>query len=87
MDSCITYEVMKKLAAQLKDYDPNYADHLQTIVSGIRTDFDKYILSSGTIPGFVYMEDPEHVELMIHPEDKKDRDSVPIVADAAKHDR
>ncbi len=67
----LTYEVMKKLAAQLKDYDPNYADHLQTIVSGIRTDFDKYILSSGTIPGFVYMEDPEHVELMIHPEDKK----------------
>ena len=39
----LTYEVMKKLAAQLKDYDPNYADHLQTIVSGIRTDFDKYI--------------------------------------------
>ena len=25
----LTYEVMKKLAAQLKDYDPNYADHLQ----------------------------------------------------------
>ena len=23
----LTYEVMKKLAAQLKDYDPNYADH------------------------------------------------------------
>jgi cellobiose phosphorylase len=67
----LTYEVMKKLATQLEEYDADYAAHLQTIVQGIQADFEKYILSSGTIPGFVYMEDPEHVELMIHPSDQK----------------
>lgn len=67
----LTYEVVKKLADQLKEVDPEYAAHLQEIVKGIKADFEKYMLSTGTIPGFVYMEDAEHVELMIHPEDKK----------------
>ncbi len=29
------------------------------------------MLADGTLPGFVYMEDSEHVELMVHPTDKK----------------
>ena len=79
----LTYEVMKKLAAQLKDYDPNYADHLQTIVSGhfVKQILDKYFLSSGNhSPGFVYMEDlPEHVELDDPSRRQKDTDSVPTM--------
>lgn len=67
----LTYEVLKKLASQLQSVDPEYAKHLTELSAGIKHDFEKYMLADGTLPGFVYMEDSEHVELMVHPTDKK----------------
>lgn len=67
----LTYEVLKKLASQLQAFDPEYAKHLTELSKGIKHDFEKYMLADGTLPGFVYMEDSEHVELMVHPTDKK----------------
>lgn len=67
----LTYQVLSKLANLLTEFDAEYSNHLDRIVVKIKNDYNKYILSSETIPGFVYMEDTENVELMIHPSDKK----------------
>lgn len=67
----LTYQVVKKLADLLKEVDAEYGEHLYELALNIKKDFETYILSSETIPGFVYMEDTEHVEFMIHPTDKK----------------
>lgn len=67
----LTYEVLKKFAQQLATYDADYADHLLTLAAGVQKDFETYMLADGTLPGFVYMEDDKHVELMVHPTDQK----------------
>ncbi|MDU1844707.1 MAG: cellobiose phosphorylase [Niallia nealsonii] len=67
----LTYQTLRNLAKALKDYDNQYAEYLFDLVKNIKADFDRFILSTDTIPGFVYMEDSNHVELMIHPEDEK----------------
>lgn len=67
----LTYEVLKKLGQQLADYDAAYAAHLSALAAGVQKDFETYMLADGTLPGFVYMEDESHVELMVHPTDKK----------------
>ncbi len=67
----LTYQVIKKLAHLLIEVDSAYGKHLEELAVNIKKDFEKYLLSTETIPGFVYMEDPDHVELMIHPTDKK----------------
>ncbi|WP_207694912.1 hypothetical protein DOK67_0002796 [Enterococcus sp. DIV0212c] len=67
----LTYQVVNKLAGLLSEVDANYGEHLHELAVNIKKDFEKYILSTETIPGFVYMEDTDHVEFMIHPADKK----------------
>lgn len=67
----LTYQVVNKLANLLKEADQAYGDHLEELAQNIKKDFEKYILSGETIPGFVYMEDTDHVEKMIHPSDEK----------------
>ena len=67
----LTYQVIKKLSQLLVEVDSAYGKHLAELATNIKQDFEKYILSTDTIPGFVYMEDTEHVEFMIHPTDKK----------------
>ncbi|MDA9470990.1 GH36-type glycosyl hydrolase domain-containing protein [Enterococcus sp. 5H] len=67
----LTYQVVKKLAGLLAEVDSLYGEHLVDLSNNIKKDYEKYILSTQTIPGFVYMEDTDHVELMIHPTDKK----------------
>ncbi|WP_430535518.1 cellobiose phosphorylase [Listeria rocourtiae] len=67
----LTYQAMKQFAKAIEPLDPEKASELDALVAGIETDFNTYILSTDIIPGFVYMEDPEHVELMIHPTDRK----------------
>lgn len=67
----LTYQVIHKLSGLLKEYDQAYGNHLEELVENIKQDFQNYILSSETIPGFVYMEDSSHVENMIHPSDQR----------------
>lgn len=67
----LTYQVVKKLANLLSEVDAVYGEHLEELSINIKQDFETYILSDQTIPGFVYMEDTNHVEFMIHPTDKK----------------
>ncbi|MBA3926447.1 cellobiose phosphorylase [Listeria sp. W9-0585] len=67
----LTYQAMKQFAQAIETIDPEKASELDALVAGIEADFNKYMLSTDIIPGFVYMENPEHVELMIHPTDRK----------------
>lgn len=67
----LTYQTLRKMATVLTSVDKKVAIDVKRLVTGIKHDFKKYILSSEVIPGFLYMEDPEQVELMLHPTDTK----------------
>ncbi|MDW2879524.1 MULTISPECIES: GH36-type glycosyl hydrolase domain-containing protein [Bacillaceae] len=67
----LTYQVISQFSSLLKDTDEKMSLEMNEIAEGIKRDFNTYMLSSGTIPGFVYMENPEHPELMVHPTDTK----------------
>ncbi|MEK4749790.1 cellobiose phosphorylase [Niallia sp. FSL W8-0177] len=67
----LTYQTIRNLARALESYDNLYAAYLFDLAKNIKADFNRFILSTDTIPGFVYMEDSDHVELMIHPDDEK----------------
>lgn len=67
----LTYQTLKQLTEVLAEKAPEFSLEIAELVTGIEKDFKKYMLQTDVIPGFVYMEDPEHVELMIHPTDTK----------------
>lgn len=67
----LTYQVISQFSDLLKNNDDQLADELNEIAEGIKKDFNTYMLAAGTIPGFVYMENPEAPELMLHPSDTK----------------
>lgn len=67
----LTYQVFNQLSEVLKDADHAAAEELKELAAGICGDFNTYMLSSGTIPGFVYMEEPGQAQLMLHPTDNK----------------
>jgi cellobiose phosphorylase len=53
------------------DVDGEEAKVLQALAKGIEADFNKYMLQTDVLPGFVYMEKPGEAELMLHPTDEK----------------
>lgn len=67
----LTYQVMNQLSRVMEKVDSVIAHELRTLATGIEADFNKYILQNEIIPGFVYMENPEEAELMLHPTDTK----------------
>ena len=67
----LTYKGVKGLASALKDAKPEIAAELLTLAGAIEGDFRKYIMTTDVIPGFLYLENPEKPELMIHPTDEK----------------
>lgn len=67
----LTYQVVSQFASLLQKEDAQLADELSTMAAGIKEDFNKYMLSTESIPGFVFMEQPGQPELMVHPTDTK----------------
>lgn len=67
----LTYQVIGSLANVLASYDEDYAKHLDTLQKNIKSDYERYMLSTEVIPGFVYLNKNNDPELMIHPTDKK----------------
>lgn len=67
----LTYQVVSHFASLLQKEDALLADELSTMAAGIKEDFNKYMLSTETIPGFVFMEQADKPELMVHPTDTK----------------
>jgi cellobiose phosphorylase len=67
----LTYQTFRQLAEALSEEEPSWAEELAELAVGIKRDFNKYMLSTEVIPGFVYMEQPGQAELMLHPSDTK----------------
>ncbi|EPY14455.1 GH36-type glycosyl hydrolase domain-containing protein [Paenibacillus alvei] len=65
----LTYQAMKQFTDVLLAVDKKLAEELQEIASGIEQDYKRYMLHTEVIPGFIYMEDPAHAKLMLHPTD------------------
>ncbi|MFC7785165.1 GH36-type glycosyl hydrolase domain-containing protein [Rossellomorea sp. GCM10028870] len=67
----LTYQVLNRLSNVLEGVRNEEASEFKALASGIQNDYNRYILQNDVIPGFVYMEDPAHAELMLHPTDTK----------------
>lgn len=67
----LTYQVFEQLSAVLLKADEQTAAELQQLAAGIKADYNRYMLQTEVIPGFVYMEQPGQAELMLHPSDTK----------------
>lgn len=67
----LTYQVVRQLARVMKNQNEAEANELSALADGIEKDFNEYMIKDGVISGFVYMEDPEQIELMVHPQDTK----------------
>ncbi|TMU85147.1 cellobiose phosphorylase [Bacillus sp. BHET2] len=67
----LTYQVLNKLADVLQGVRDGEAEEFKALATGIQNDYNRYILQDDVIPGFVYLEDPKHAEMMLHPTDTK----------------
>jgi len=67
----LTYQTVKQLSEAVASYDAAWAEELKGLSDGIEADFKTYMLPTGVIPGFLYMEEPGSVEPMLHPDDEK----------------
>ncbi|WP_028546593.1 GH36-type glycosyl hydrolase domain-containing protein [Paenibacillus taiwanensis] len=65
----LTYQTMRQLASALLSVEPELAAELLDIAVGIGRDYNRYMLQTDVIPGFLYMEHPEQVKMMLHPTD------------------
>lgn len=67
----LTYQTVLGLSSVLESVDTQWSDELQQMAVGIKDDFNRYMLGTEVIPGFLYFEDPKDAKLMLHPEDKE----------------
>ncbi|MEO3946474.1 cellobiose phosphorylase [Gorillibacterium sp. CAU 1737] len=65
----LTYQTVTRLAEVLKDTDAALSAELHDMSSAIRADYNRYMLESSVIPGFLYLEDPQAPKKMLHPTD------------------
>ncbi|MBU5444830.1 cellobiose phosphorylase [Paenibacillus sp. MSJ-34] len=65
----LTYQVFRQLSDALAQADQALTAQLRELASGIQADFQRYMLQTDVIPGFVYMEEPGQAKLMLHPTD------------------
>ncbi|SDG50578.1 Cellobiose phosphorylase [Fontibacillus panacisegetis] len=65
----LTYQTINNLSRVLQEFDSAWSSELREIATGIKHDFNRYMLGTEVIPGFLYFEDPDHPKLMLHPED------------------
>lgn len=65
----LTYQAVRQFADALGESE--WKMDLQELAHGIERDYQKFLLDTGILPGFLYMEDEKIPEKMLHPEDKK----------------
>ncbi|WP_370314280.1 hypothetical protein [Guptibacillus hwajinpoensis] len=65
----LTYQAVRQFADALGESE--WKMDLQELALGIERDYQKFLLDTGILPGFLYMEDEKIHEKMLHPEDKK----------------
>ncbi|AJS61132.1 GH36-type glycosyl hydrolase domain-containing protein [Paenibacillus sp. IHBB 10380] len=65
----LTYQTLNQFSRVMEVVDPTSAASLRSLADGIQSDFNHYMLQTEVIPGFLYMENPEQVKLLVHPSD------------------
>ncbi|TVP87406.1 MAG: cellobiose phosphorylase [Alkalicoccus sp.] len=66
----LTYQTFERFGNALPETFPLYKVSLK-LKENILRDYEYYFKRSGTLPGFLYLEDPEKPEVMLHPDDQK----------------
>ncbi|RUS49000.1 GH36-type glycosyl hydrolase domain-containing protein [Cohnella sp. AR92] len=67
----LTYQTIHTLSQVLAEQDAVWSAELGQLAEGIKTDFNRHILGTDVIPGFLYFEDPKAAKLMLHPTDEE----------------
>ncbi|KWX77444.1 GH36-type glycosyl hydrolase domain-containing protein [Paenibacillus jilunlii] len=67
----LTYQTVLGLSNVLQNVDAAWSGELRQLAEGIKGDFNRYMLGTDVIPGFLYFEDPADAKLLLHPEDKE----------------
>ncbi len=67
----LTYQVLHQLSKVLEKFDHQEAIELKTLAFGIKEDYNRFMFKTDVLPGFLYMENKNQPELMIHPTDTK----------------
>jgi len=67
----LTFQVLTKLSMTLEKVAPDEASEMKKIAGGIEKDYKKYMRDEQVIPGFLYLEDKDKPEKMLHPTDNK----------------
>ena len=65
----LTYQTLLQFSKVMESVDGQYAQVIGKMATGIKADFNKYMLATDVIPGFLYMEKPDQAKLMLHPQD------------------
>lgn len=65
----LTYQALTQLSAALQPAESAFAAEIKELALGIERDYKQYMLNTNVIPGFIYLEDPCQVNLMLHPSD------------------
>lgn len=65
----LTYQAVAGLSRSLPVSESALSGELAVMAEAIRRDYRTYMLGTGVIPGFLYLEDPAHAKLMLHPSD------------------
>ena len=67
----LTYQAIRQLAEGLPAEDAEWARELAALADGISEDFQRFVMRTDVVPGFIYMEKPGEAEPMLHPDDRK----------------
>lgn len=67
----LTYQTVLGLSGVLQSNDEVWSNELKQMAEGIKSDFNRYMLGTEVIPGFLYFEDPQDAKPMLHPEDQE----------------
>ncbi|MCR8845384.1 cellobiose phosphorylase [Paenibacillus sp. SC116] len=67
----LTYQTIRQFSKVIREYDQGLGTELHEMAEGIERDFNRYMMQTDVIPGFVYMEQPDQAKLMLHPTDKE----------------
>jgi cellobiose phosphorylase len=65
----LTYQTLLQFSKVIEAVDTKYAEAIGEMAAGVKADFNKYMLGSEVIPGFLYMEQPDQPKFMLHPQD------------------
>ncbi|MDQ6420196.1 cellobiose phosphorylase [Paenibacillus sp. LHD-117] len=70
----LTFQTLSQLSGALSGQGGELEElsaELAELAEGIKTDFNRYLVKDGIISGFAYMEEPDSIDLMLHPSDDK----------------